>query len=101
VKRPYARADEDVSLAVLIFATRRAVSSYLEVKIQTPGGSVTTPQLAELALTLGDTPRRFLAFVRRLHAGDPPVIARADLPVLFIAGQDSEFWPASRPRPVL
>ena len=38
VKRPYARADEDVSLAVLIFATRRAVSSYLEVKIQTPGG---------------------------------------------------------------
>ena len=24
-----------------------------------------------------------------------PVIATADLPVLFVAGQDSEFWPAS------
>jgi len=24
-----------------------------------------------------------------------PVIAIADLPVLFVAGQDSEFWPAS------
>jgi len=24
-----------------------------------------------------------------------PVIATADLPVLFVAGEDSEFWPAS------
>ena len=55
-----ARVHEDVSLAVLIFAICRDVSSYLEVHDPDPGRTMSAPQLAELALTREVPTRRSL-----------------------------------------
>src|SRR5665647_1595567 len=43
------------------------------------------------ARSRGMPAKRRMRLVRLLRA----VVATADLPVLFVAGQDSEFWPAS------
>jgi len=61
---------------------------------------MSTPQLAELALTRGVPTRRFLAFVRRLYAGDPGYCATLELTLESALSASTSFFRRCSCRPV-